>query len=94
MNGTKGYNKKYNRDDDADEAIVCKECADDNLPDQEDGAALLARKTSFYEELDRRIDALSKVQKNSHILSVSYSMKSTTLCCPSRMHLKKSVCVC
>jgi hypothetical protein len=56
-------------DDDADEAVVCKECADDNLPDQEDGAALLARKTSFYEELDRRIDALSKVQKNSHILS-------------------------
>ena len=48
-------------DDDADEAIVCKECADDNFPDQENGAALSARKTSFYEELDRRIDALSKV---------------------------------
>jgi cobalamin biosynthesis protein CobT len=43
--------------------------ADEKFSDTEDDAALSARKTSFYEELDRRIDALSKVQKNSHILS-------------------------
>ena len=56
-------------DDDAEEAVVYKEYADEKLPDTEDGAALSARKTSFYEELDRKLDALSKVQKNSHILS-------------------------
>jgi flagellar hook-basal body complex protein FliE len=43
--------------------------ADEKFSDTEDDAALSARKTSFYEELDRRIDALSKVQKNSQVLS-------------------------
>ena len=34
-------------DDDADEAVVYKECADEKLPDPEDGAALSARKATF-----------------------------------------------
>lgn len=56
-------------DHEADEEYLDEEFADEEFSGMESDAALSARKEAFYKEVDKKIAALSKVQKNAHIIS-------------------------
>ena len=49
--------------------VVNKESADEELSGTESDAALSARKDAFYKDVDNKIAASSKVQKDAHIMS-------------------------
>ena len=55
-------------DHDADEEYSDEKFADEEFSGMESAAALSAKKEAFYKEVDKKIAALLKVQKNANII--------------------------
>ena len=86
---TRSKEAAMEEDHEADEEYLDEEFADEEFSGMESDAALSARKEAFYKEVDKRLLLCQKYRRMLISFLIGCSMRSTTSCCPSRMHLMK-----